>query len=394
MGDDRAYDIILLGATGFTGRLTARYLAAHAPAGLRWAVAGRSPDRLDAVRDELAALGATDVGRLAVDLGDVASVRQLAAAARTVVTTVGPYALHGEPVVAACAAAGTHYLDITGEPEFVDRTYVRHHATACATGARLVHCCGFDSVPYDLGALATVQALPPDGAIRVRAYVSARGAVSGGTYASAVTALARRREAAAARAARRAREPRPRHRSARAVTGRPGYAAAVGAWVLPMPTVDPQVVVRSARALDAYGTDFTYEQYAAVRRLRSAVALGAGAAGAALLSQAPGMAEGLRRRRSAGAGPEPADRATHWFTVRLLGEGGGRRVVTEVAGGDAGYDETARMLGEAALCTTYDDLPEVVGQTTTAVAMGDALRERLQEAGLRFSTRVLDAERA
>src|SRR5579875_630541 len=150
---DRPYDIVLFGATGFAGRLTADYLAAAAPPTTRWALAGRNEAKLARVRDELAKAH-PDLGRLetvTADVTDPASLRRVAESARVVATTVGPYVLYGDAVVAACAAAGTDYLDLTGEPEFVDRCYVRHHRAACDSGARLVHAAGFDSIPHDTG---------------------------------------------------------------------------------------------------------------------------------------------------------------------------------------------------------------------------------------------------
>ncbi len=376
----RDFDIVLFGATGFTGALTAEYLAAHAPAGTRWALAGRNRDRLDAVRDRLG----VDVGVLEADAGDPAGLRRIAESARVVATTVGPYLRHGEPLVQACAEAGTDYLDITGEPEFVDLMYVRHHATAERTGARLVHACGFDSIPHDLGALFTVQHLPENAPIRLRGYVRAGGRPSGGTLDSALTAMSRGRQASAAYKQRRQLEPPPGARKARAVAGRPGYDAAARAWVLPLPTIDPQVVVRSARALDRYGPDFTYAHYAALGNPLVAAGLTAGVGGAFVLAQTPPTRALLRRFLPSGAGPSAEQRAKSWFTVRFVGDSGDQRVVTEVAGGDPGYGETSRMLAESALCLAGDALPETAGQVTTAVAMGDALRTRLEQAGITF----------
>ena len=156
---DRELDVVLFGATGFTGRLTAEYLAHHAPDGLRWGLAGRNPAKLEGLRDQLAtvddALG--DLPLLSADVTDEVSLKDVANRSRVVITTVGPYLHYGEPLVAACAEAGTDYVDLTGESEFVDRAYVAHHATAQQTGARIVHACGFDSVPHDLGAYFTVQ---------------------------------------------------------------------------------------------------------------------------------------------------------------------------------------------------------------------------------------------
>jgi short subunit dehydrogenase-like uncharacterized protein len=185
---DRPYDIVLFGATGFTGGLTAQYLAGHLPAGARWALAGRSLAKLEAVRDRLAEIdpGCADLPLLTADSTDPASLRAVAEQARVVITTVGPYLEHGEPLVAACAAAGTDYLDLTGEPEFVDRMYLAHHATAARTGARIVHACGFDSIPHDLGALFTVAQLPSGVPLTVRGVVRSNAAFSGGTFHSAL----------------------------------------------------------------------------------------------------------------------------------------------------------------------------------------------------------------
>ncbi|MEV6800598.1 saccharopine dehydrogenase NADP-binding domain-containing protein [Micromonospora rifamycinica] len=391
MPHDRPYDIVLFGATGFTGGLTAGYLARNAPAGLRWALAGRDPAKLAAVRDRLAgidpALAALPL--LTADVTDAASLRAVAEGTRVLATTVGPYVHHGEPLVAACAAAGTDYLDITGEPEFVDLMYVRHHAEAVRTGARLVHACGFDSVPHDLGVWYTVRQLPADGPITVDGFVRAGGQFSAGTYHSALTAFARTAEAKRAALARRAAEPRPDGRRVRAVPGRVGRSAATGMWAVPLPTIDPQVVRRSAAARPEYGPDFRYRHFAAVRRLPTVLLAGVGMAGLVGLVRLPPARRWLLGRRTSGQGPSAEQRARSWFRVRFVGTGGGRTVRTEVSGGDPGYDETAKMLAESALCLAYDDLPATAGQVTPVTAMGDALLDRLVQAGMTF--RVLPA---
>ncbi|MFF9489690.1 saccharopine dehydrogenase family protein [Streptomyces sp. NPDC014676] len=379
---DRPYDIVLFGATGFVGTLTAEYLAAHAPAGLRWAIAGRSTEKLERLRERLP--GGAEAGLLRADASDPASLRALAEQARVVATTVGPYVEYGEELVAACADTGADYVDLTGEPEFVDLVYVRHDARARETGARLVHACGFDSVPHDLGAYFTVRQLPEGVPLTVDGFVTVDAAFSGGTFTSALNQFARHRRLRAAARDRRHHEPRLMDRRASAPLGAPRYAPEVGAWALPLPTVDGQIVRRSAKALDRYGPDFRYRHYAAVRRLP--VAVGGVAAVGALVTAAqfPALRRRLSDRLGPGDGPGPEKRARSWFTVRFVGEGGGRRVYTEVAGGDPGYDETAKMLAEGALCLAFDDLPPTAGQVTTAVAMGDALIGRLRAAGIRF----------
>ncbi|MFD9434350.1 saccharopine dehydrogenase family protein [Streptomyces sp. NPDC060002] len=377
---DRPYDIVLFGATGFVGTLTAEYLAAHAPAGLRWAIAGRSQEKLERLRERLGG----DVGVLRADVSDPASLRALAEHARVVATTVGPYVSYGEELVAACADTGADYLDLTGEPEFVDLMYVRHDARARETGARLLHACGFDSVPHDLGAYFTVRQLPEGVPLTVDGFVTVDATFSGGTLASALGQFARGRQLLAAARERGRHEPRLMGRRAAAPVGAPRFAPEVGAWALPLPTIDPQIVLRSARALPRYGPDFRYRHYAAVRRLPVALGGVAAVGTLAAAAQLPPARRWLSDRLRPGEGPSAQKRARSWFSVRFVGEGGGRRVCTEVAGGDPGYDETAKMFAEAALALACDDLPPTAGQVTTAVAMGDALTGRLTRAGVRF----------
>ncbi|WP_037863157.1 saccharopine dehydrogenase family protein [Streptomyces sp. NRRL S-340] len=383
---ERPYDIVLFGATGFVGALTARYLAAHAPEGLRWAVAGRSERRLEELRERLP--GGAGAGVLRADAADPASLRELARRTRVLATTVGPYVTHGEDLVAACADSGTDYLDLTGEPEFVDLVYVRHDTRARETGARLVHACGFDSVPHDLGVYLTVRELPEGVPLTVDGFVRVDAAFSGGTLASALNQFARPLRMRAAARDRARHEPRLPGRRVSAPVGAPRFAAEAGAWALPLPTLDPQIVARSARALERYGPDFRYRHYAAVRHLP--VALGGVAAVGTLagVAQLPPARRWLSGRLSPGQGPSPERRARSWFSARFVGEGGGRRVRTEVAGGDPGYDETAKMFAESALCLALDELPATAGQVTTAVAMGDALVRRLRDAGITFRTSV------
>ena len=381
---EREHDVVLLGATGFTGALTAGYLLKHAPEHARLGLAGRNAGKLAGVAE---AVGDRDgrFAQLIADTGDDASLRRLAASTRVLITTVGPYLSYGEPVVRACAEAGTDYVDLTGEPEFVDRMYLSHHEAAVRTGARLVHSCGFDSIPYDLGALFTVEHLPEGVPVRLTGFVRASGTFSGGTYHSAIGAVGRLRQAAATARERRRREggPGPGRRVTGSV-GTPHRDPTAGGWVVPFPTIDPQTVLRSARALERYGPDFTYSHYLVAGGPATAAALAGGAAGFIALAQLPPGRALLRRLKSPGDGPSEEQRARARFRVLMAGEGGGRRVVAEVTGGDPGYGETSKMLSESALCLAFDELPDTAGQVTPAVAMGDALVKRLQAAGIGF----------
>lgn len=382
----RDLDLLVFGATGFTGGLTAEYLARHAPARTRWALAGRNPAKLAQVRERLAGIDPRleSMELLGADLDDAAGLADLVGRAKVVITTVGPYLELGEPLVAACAEAGTDYVDLTGEPEFVDLMYLRHHRTAEASGARIVHACGFDSVPYDLGALFTIEQLQPTGPVDMRGVVRAKAAFSGGTFHSAMGAFSRARQMQSAFKQRIAAQPPLEGRSSRAVTGRPTRDRALGLWLAPMPTIDPQIVARSGAALPAYGPRFRYSHYAGIKRLPT---LAAGAVGVGALfaaAQVPPVRRRVLDRVPQGQGPDAARRERSWFTVDLFAESEGRSVHTRVSGGDPGYGETAKMLSESALCLAFDDVPDLAGQLTTAVAMGDLLIERLRAVGIRF----------
>ncbi len=387
----RRYDLVLFGATGFTGGLTARYLAANGPKGLRWALAGRNRGKLEAVRsglEDVLSLRVSVPALIEADAADAEAMAKVAESAKVVATTVGPYALYGEPLVAACAAAGSDYVDLTGEPEFVDRMWLGYHEQAQQSGARIVHCCGFDSIPHDLGAYFIVKQLPEDVPLVVNGYVRMGAQFSGGTFHSAINAFARGRQTVASARQRRQAEQRPAGREVHSASPRLRRDPKLGGWAVAFPTIDGPIVRRSAAALERYGPDFTYGHNIVAKHLHSLAGGAAGVGAAALLAPLPPTRKLLLKAKSPGEGPSEAVRAKSWFKVTFVGEGGGERVLTEVSGGDPGYDETAKMLAESALCLAFDELPETAGQVTTAQAMGDALLSRLQSAGMAF--RVLE----
>jgi short subunit dehydrogenase-like uncharacterized protein len=387
------HDVVLFGATGFTGGLVAEHLARHANLDgvppTRWAIAGRNPESLRAARDRLAAIDPSlaDLPLLEADAGDPGSLTRLAESTRVLATTVGPYVHHGEGLVAACAAAGTDYVDLSGEPEFVDTMWVRHHEQAQRSGARIVHSCGFDSIPHDLGTLFTVQRLPAGEALTVEEFVRVGATFSGGTYHSLIHGLSRARGTLTAATQRRRLEARPARRRVRAVRI-PLRRNPVGdGWALAVPTIDVDTVLRSARALDRYGPDFGYGLSFVTRRVASAAGIAGGLGVLAALAQVGPARHALLKLRDPGDGPDEARRGRSWFTARFTGRVGAEaepRVVCEVRGGDPGYGETAKMLAESALCLAHDELPDTRGMVTPAVAMGQALIDRLARVGIAF----------
>lgn len=387
----RHYEVVVLGATGFTGGLVAEALARrHGACGLRWAIAGRSHDKLERVRERLVAIDPAchDVGLIVADVEQPATLVEMAEQTAVVASTVGPFARYGEPVVEACVAAGADYADITGEPAFVGRVIGRFDHAARDAGLRAVCCCGFDSVPHDLGAWLAVGALGADEPIRLKGYVTGHGELSGGTWHSAVEAMGRWRTE---RADRRPLVRSPKVAVGRRVTGLPQRihrARELGAWATPLPTIDPLIVLRSARLCAEYGPDFSYGHFVPVR---SPVRLATGLLGVgtvATLAQLGPTRRLLLRLKAPGRGPDEAQRAKGRFRVRMQGrKKSGASVEVEVRGGDPGYGETANMLAESALCLARDRLPARFGVLTPAAAMGDALVARLRAVGMTFEVR-------
>jgi len=391
-GGSRTYDLVLFGATGFTGSLTAEYLARHGPRGMRWAIAGRDDARLQIIAERLSGQPshAAAVEVIRADSADPVSLRSMAESTRVLASTVGPFMGSGEPLVAACVQSGTDYLDITGEPEFVDRSWLTHHETAQRNGARLVHACGFDSVPHDLGVWFTLRHLPVDVPLSIAGYVRVQARFSAGTYHSAVRAFGRARQGAEVARRRREREAVPTGRRVGSLPLRPHRVPGTRRWAVPLPSIDPIVISRSARALDRYGPDFRYGHFADVGGLPVVAATMAGAGGLFAAAQVPPLRAGLLKLRSSGDGPDEQRRSASWFRVRFVSTVAGDpgvSVLTEVSGGDPGYDETAKMLAESALSLAFDDdLPDLAGQLTPVQAMGYLLLARLQRAGMTFRT--------
>ena len=407
MSADRELDIVLFGATSFVGRLCAEYLARAAPPEVRIGLAGRSRERLRDLQGTLGA-GAADWPLLVADTNDRRSVSALAEATRVLATTVGPYRRYGLPVVEACAMAGTHYADLTGEVLFMREAIDRFDRAAAQRGARVVHSCGFDSIPSDLGVLLLHEAVIADGAgagqledttLVVRAM---KGGPSGGTIATmkgTVDDAHRSPELARLLADPYALSP---DREAEPRLGPEGDLRGVqhdhglGMWVGPfiMGSINTRAVRRS-NALQgwAYGSRFRYREVmgfgsgplAAVQA--GAVAGGVGALGAGL-SLRPTRAMLDRVLPSPGEGPNEKQREGGFFRIEIHARTstGARYVCRVAAQGDPGYKATSVMFGESALSLALDGdrLPPRAGVLTPATALGKALVERLRAAGQTF----------
>jgi short subunit dehydrogenase-like uncharacterized protein len=416
MEAERELDVVVFGATGFVGRLVAEYLAGHAPAGTRIGLAGRSLDRLTQVRAELAGRAGPAVAGwplIVADRGDEASLASLAGSARVVATTVGPYQPHGLALVGACAQAGTDYVDLTGEVLFERASADRYHAVAAASGARIVHGGGFDSIPSDLGVHVLYEAVQADGGGELEdttlAVTRLRGGFSGGTLASITGQLdevrsdpALRRKAADPYALSPDRAAEPdlgRQRDLMKVRNDPD----LGMWTGPflMASINTRVVRRSNSLLDwAYGRRFRYQEVSGYGPGRTGF-MRATTATSAMGALAAALAYPRTRRLlvgrvlpGPGQGPSEKTRRNGRFKLEIYTRtSAGRRYrATVAAQGDPGYQATAVMMGEAALALVVDRdrLPGRAGVLTPATALGTVLTDRLRAAGMTFESARLE----
>jgi short subunit dehydrogenase-like uncharacterized protein len=400
----RDVDIVVYGATGFVGSRAAQYLARSEDAvELSLAIAGRDAAKLEAVR---ARLGRNDVQVIVADSGDVAAVEAMAARARVVLNTAGPFAKYGDHVVDACVRARTHYVDITGETLWVRSLIDRHHAQAEAQGTRIIPCCGFDSVPSDLGTLLAVRRLQRRGSGEcegVKSYFQMLGGLNGGTLASGLVQAEADREG-------RARDPflldpHPHSAEEQAQARDPlgiHYDADVNAWVGPflMGFVNTRVVRRSAALFaqwdEGYGEHFRYQEYSrfgGALGLPAAIAVTGGLAVMDMtMSTEPGRRLLGRMLPQPGSGPSERLMDRGWFKSETLAKASnGRRVRVRISHrGDPGNRATVRFVCEAALAIAVEGEalpggPTRGGVLTPATGLGQVLADRLPLAGFEIA---------
>ena len=390
MNPDGEFDLVVYGASGFTGRLVADYLAGAYGGDLKWAMAGRDAAKLAAVRSEIGAPSDTPI--VVADAADDASVAELARRSRCIITTVGPYQLYGEKLVAACAREGTDYLDLCGETVWMRRMIDAYDSEAKASGARILFSCGFDSIPFDLGVLfLQEEAQRRFGAPlpRVKGRVlRMKGEFSGGTFASFKATMAAAEADPSLLAT--MRDPfalapgfqGPKQPSGSKVELDPD----LDAWVAPfvMAPINTRNVHRTNFLLGApYGQDFVYDEM---------IVAGAGAKGEGIAKAIAASAANLGQSREPkpGEGPSREQREAGLYELLFLGLGPEGRKLSAIVTGDRdpGYGSTSKMIGEAAVCLLREGAVLPGGIWTPGAALGAKLIQRLQaHAGLTFSIR-------
>ena len=388
MNQKKELDIIIYGATGFTGRLVAQYLNERYGVNteIKWAMAGRNLEKLTAVRDEMGI--PVDIPLLMIDPQDTSSINSMVKSASVILTTVGPYQLYGNELVAACAAAGTDYVDLCGEPAWMHKMIAEHSEAAAASGARIVFSCGFDSIPFDLGVLflqrhaqKVLGTMVPRVKGRVRAM---KGTFSGGTLASfRETMAAAGRDRSLINVLRNPFSLTPGFQGVDQPLGnKPEYDEAVESWIAPfvMASINTKNIHRSNMLLGhEYGEDFVYDEM---------MITGPGDKGKAVAEAVTNDTSMANDKTKQGEGPSKEERETGFYDVLMVGEHtDGRSVRISVKGDkDPGYGSTSKMIAESAVCLVKNPQLGRGGIWTTAPIMGDALIDRLQaNAGLTFA---------
>ena len=402
MNPTKEFDIIVWGASGFTGRLVAAYLFKQygAQGDLKWAMAGRNQEKLSAVRAEVAD---SSVSIVVADSNDEASLKAMILRTKVVCTTVGPYVTYGSKLVAACVTHGAHYCDLAGEVQWMRQMIDKHHEEAQANGVKIVHTCGFDSIPSDMGVYFTQkEALAQKGqrAKRIRMRVAGmRGGLSGGTYASLSKVL---EEAMQDKEIYKVlvnpyglnptdKQEGGDHPDLQKVIFDPTSKSWIGPFI--MAGINTKVVRRSnALSGYAYGNDFRYDEATMsgkgfkgrMKGIMSALPL-------ILMTAKPGsILKRIANRMfpKPGEGPTKDQRENGFYSLRFYAtlEDGSTALGKVTGDKDPGYGSTSKMLGEAAVCLAKDSLPEISGILTPSTAMGDPLLDRLEKhAGLTFS---------
>ncbi len=409
----RDFDVILWGATGFTGRLVAEYLNETYGVGkdVRWAIAGRNVNKLEALRTELTARNPDAAGLDIIrgDSHDAQSLHQMAARASVICTTVGPYAKYGSKLVAACVAEGTDYCDLTGETPWIQDMIEQHHEGAKEKGCRIVHCCGFDSIPSDMGThFLQREAKREHGAPldTIGFYLGkSKGGVSGGTVASMLNIASNIKDPKIRKALMdpyalnpKGERSGPDGRDQMGVQWDEDAQVWTGPFV--MASINTRIVRRSNALTDyAYGRDFRYKEVTSRPKGARNYAISQQLAVGQNIFLALAAVGPVRKLMQAtilpdpGEGPDEHARVHGYFNIRFVGQGKDRsgnpvKMEARVSGDrDPGYGSTSKMLAESALCLALDKdkLPEQAGVLTPASAMGDALLDRLPTAGLSFS---------
>jgi len=372
---NKEYDIIIFGASGFTGELICNYLSQHKDKSkIRWAISGRNSKKLNKLSEKYS------INQISANSFNQESLNAMCAQTELVISTVGPYDIYGEKLVKACINNQSHYLDLTGEPSFVKKIYNKYAKSAKNNNVIIMHCCGFESIPPDLGTYLTVKELDSDN-IDITYYLKTKGKISGGTWASFLNSITSKQPII------------DKNRGDRKdKVKKLFYSNRFKKWALFFPVIDKYIVMKSSKAFNEYGNNFSFKEYILLPSLFSAISLILGIGIISIMGRFNILRKFLLNRIPSGQGPSLEEQKKHWFKVTVIGKTDKKEVETVISGGDPGYGETSKFISEMALCILLqkDSLIKKEGILTPVECSGDLLKERLINANINISTSKLN----
>ncbi len=377
--NNKKYDIVIYGASGFTGQLICEYLSTHKDAfNLNWAIAGRDIPKLQLISDKFS-LENKKIDILYGDAFDKASLDNICNQSQLIISTVGPYSLYGEGLVDSCIENNTHYLDLTGEPYFAYKIKEKYAQKAIENEVMIIHSCGFESIPPDIAVYCAVNQLNEPNS-DVSYFIESNGNISGGTWASLINSLS---------------SPQPiidrrKSNSKKKVRKKKiFFHKEFKRWALFFPVIDKYIVKKTSKSFSHYGEDFSFSEYLLFKSWRRLAVILIGLFAISIMSKSKLIKKWLLSLRPSGSGPSRKEREGNWFVVKIVAKGKNSSVMTTIKGGDPGYGETSKFISEMALCILTQDnqLLKNKGILTPVQCTGDLLIDRLKNAGISIDTK-------
>ena len=368
---NKEYDIIVYGATGFTGKIICEYLHNHEDIKqIKWAISGRNLSKLKLLSDKY------KVNFIEANSFDIQSLDKITKKSKLIISVVGPYSLYGKKLIESCVNNKCHYLDLTGEPEFVNFVEENFSKKAKDNDVILMNCCGFESIPPDLGVYYTMKQLKESDA-KVTTFLKTKGKISGGTWASFLNSFSNKKPII--------KKGLQSSKKSKKIF----YVKELKKWALIFPVIDKHIVKKSAKSLD-YGDSFSFNQYIVFKSFFRIIFLISSILVISLLAKSKILRNWLTSFIPSGNGPNRKERSKHWFELQIFAHTKSQIVKTIVSGGDPGYGETAKFISEMALCISldYDKLNANKGVLTPAQCTGYLMIERLKRYGIKFEHKL------
>ena len=374
---EKEYDLIIHGATGFTGQLICDYLYKHNDSkAIKWAISGRNTSKLEPISKKY------NVDLFQVDSFENKALDLITSKSKVIISVVGPYAIYGKQLIESCVNNNCHYLDITGESSFVQYVKNKYSKKAIETNTMLISCCGFESIPSDIGTYYSIKHLNEEN-IDIKCYMKTKGQISGGTWASFLNI------SSSGRIKKKIQNNQPKKQATKNKIL--FYNKELKKWALIFPDIDQYIIRRSNMLIDGYGENVRFVKYMLFKSLYKVAVLLVPLFFILFLAKFKFSKKWLESLIPSGTGPSEEARAKHWFEHTLIGKTEKQKIITTVMGGDPGYGETSKFVTEMglALILNKDQLNHKKGVLTPAACAGDVILKRLQKSGIEFSHKVI-----